>query len=673
MPYSTRIGILGLMAIIASAGVMTGMGDGDGAPRGCNFITACPTSQMSAEADIETCTALIPDLKGQVQLITCPEVTCCRIEQTPEPGTAVAIGQHEIRLTAIVCMDQIPARGDDNSMCNDSCMGAICTSIGECLVNFQVFEPNPQLQCPESVDPIHLNNDCTITVPDLRNDVAILACTEVSGIEINQDPAPGTIVFNPGFELEISFNLSEIDSCSVFVPILPVTECPADFTLFADDAETCATSMPADLCDAYLPECQVEQRLGFLYSCRTEPEAGALLPVGDTEVRLIIENCFGGMGAGEPGNGGCIEITELSCSLTITVEGPEPVLKCPEESPEIAPLQISQDCTVVVPDLRDLVTVNACMGTEFDLQQYPEPGSTREVSELGDLYVEVYLDFGKGSQYCYFFVPLTPYFDCDSSPLTVFYDENCEAVIPDLTDRIDFADCCDLIQESRADSRCGEIRITQTPAAGSPLTMETEVSIVVERCYSFSEQPVRGVQEECELIGSCVVVVTPVDDTPPVIANCPDDLTIGADADCLGTIPDLLVPDVTGLAIATDNCTPTDEIVLTQTPAPGSEIGLGTIIVTVTATDASGNSTTCSVTIELEENGCLNPPAPEPMPEPEPEPQPVPGCDPNTQSVNLLFSLLFHSPVCGATCPIAVSMMAFGFLALRRNVRRKRK
>ncbi|MCA9256455.1 MAG: hypothetical protein KDA33_12495, partial [Phycisphaerales bacterium] len=111
-----------------------------------------------------------------------------------------------------------------------------------------------------------------------------------------------------------------------------------------------------------------------------------------------------------------------------------------------------------------------------------------------------------------------------------------------------------------------------------------------------------------------------------------------------------------------DNCSALQDITLTQDPPEGTNLVLGPNNISVTATDAAGNSTTCTVEIFLEENGCLNPGG-----------QPVPGCDPNNQSVNLLFSLLFHSPVCGATCPLTVSMMLCGFLALRRNVRRRRR
>lgn len=681
MSNYSRFSILGLMAIVGSAAFLPGLVEGAWNVGKCDFITDCPTSQASVTADLETCMAAVPDYRDGVSVDLCNvEGSCYRVEQTPEPGTQVAIGDHEIRLSAIVCYDE-PARGtndNDNTMGNEPCMTADCVSIGECIVDLTVLEPTPQLQCPvEPLDPINLNLDCSVTVPDVLGNITWMACAEVEGFLVQQAPAAGETIFFPGSFISIRVFVEQLEQeCFISVPVRPVGECPTDITLQAD-GEACTTTMPADLCDAYLPDCQelVRSEFGF-YTCRTEPPAGATLGIGDTEVQLIIEECFFvQQGIGETGGDECIEIPELGCTLTVTVEGPTPTIKCPESEPELAPLQVSEDCTVVVPDLRGLVSVNACPGAEYELQQIPEPGSTYEISFDDFLFVYVYLE-EKGAT-CFFYVPLNPIVECPDSPQVISYDENCEAVVPDLTGDVVYADCCNEFSEQpgRADFRCGEIRITQIPEAGTPLTEETEVSIIVERCFIFeSETDLRGIQgEECSTLGSCVVILRPVDDTPPVIENCPDDLTIGADSDCLGVIPDLIVPDVTDLAIATDNCTPSDEIILTQSPAAGSEIGLGTTIVSLTATDAAGNSTTCSVTIELEENGCLNPPAPDPEPEPEPEPQPVPGCDPNNQSVNLLFSLLFHSPVCGATCPITVSMMFCGFLALRRSVRRRRR
>lgn len=66
---------------------------------------------------------------------------------------------------------------------------------------------------------------------------------------------------------------------------------------------------------------------------------------------------------------------------------------------------------------------------------------------------------------------------------------------------------------------------------------------------------------------------------------------------------------------------------------------------------------------------------PEPEPEPEPEPQPTP-CPQYASGLNLLFSLLFHSPVCGLGCPLTLVGTFCGIVALRtrrRHIRSRRR
>lgn len=63
---------------------------------------------------------------------------------------------------------------------------------------------------------------------------------------------------------------------------------------------------------------------------------------------------------------------------------------------------------------------------------------------------------------------------------------------------------------------------------------------------------------------------------------------------------------------------------------------------------------------------------PDPEPEPEPEPQPAP-CAAYKSGLNLLFSLLFHSPVCGLGCPLMMVGTFCGIIVMRRGHRRRRK
>ena len=81
------------------------------------------------------------------------------------------------------------------------------------------------------------------------------------------------------------------------------------------------------------------------------------------------------------------------------------------------------------------------------------------------------------------------------------------------------------------------------------------------------------------------------DTTPPVITSCAANQTVGAGSNCQAVVPDFTV----GMA-ATDNCT---AVVLTQSPAAGSSAPLGANVVTITARDATGNTSQCVATLAV--------------------------------------------------------------------------
>src|SRR5207248_522690 len=61
------------------------------------------------------------------------------------------------------------------------------------------------------------------------------------------------------------------------------------------------------------------------------------------------------------------------------------------------------------------------------------------------------------------------------------------------------------------------------------------------------------------------------------------------DSNCQATVPNVL----SGVT-ASDSCSATNGITLSQSPAAGTLVGLGAHTITVTATDAAGNSATCT-------------------------------------------------------------------------------
>jgi hypothetical protein len=89
------------------------------------------------------------------------------------------------------------------------------------------------------------------------------------------------------------------------------------------------------------------------------------------------------------------------------------------------------------------------------------------------------------------------------------------------------------------------------------------------------------------------VALTVVDRTGPVI-TAPADVVLTGDANDKAAVPNFL----TSLVVV-DNCTTSSAIVKAQSPTAGTQVGLGITTVTITATDAAGNTSqvTAKVTV----------------------------------------------------------------------------
>lgn len=150
------------------------------------------------------------------------------------------------------------------------------------------------------------------------------------------------------------------------------------------------------------------------------------------------------------------------------------------------------------------------------------------------------------------------------APVTVSVADNCQGTVPNLLSNVVATDGC---------TPANQLVMTQTPAAGTTLGLGLHsITIMVTDGSGNSST------------GS--VVLTVVDTTPPTILSSPASLTVSADDHCQGAVPNVLA-----MVVASDNCTSSNELVLTQTPAAGTLLGDGQYTIMITVTDASGNTT----------------------------------------------------------------------------------
>ena len=96
---------------------------------------------------------------------------------------------------------------------------------------------------------------------------------------------------------------------------------------------------------------------------------------------------------------------------------------------------------------------------------------------------------------------------------------------------------------------------------------------------------------------TCTFTVTVIDNTAPVIAGCPTNITTTNDPGACGALVSWTEPT------ATDNCTASGSLVWTKSHTPGSTFPVGSTLVTYTARDAAGNtSLVCSFTVTVNDS-----------------------------------------------------------------------
>jgi len=140
----------------------------------------------------------------------------------------------------------------------------------------------------------------------------------------------------------------------------------------------------------------------------------------------------------------------------------------------------------------------------------------------------------------------------------------CQAMVPDFASSAIATDACSSF-----------LTRDQTPEPGTLVSVGTHTVTV-------------SVTDEAGNTGTCTVTLTVIDNIAPA-GDCPPAQSVNADSDCKAA-----VPDFTAALLATDNCTPANALVKTQSPAAGTRLPAGTHEITLTVTDAAGNSSMCS-------------------------------------------------------------------------------
>jgi hypothetical protein len=283
------------------------------------------------------------------------------------------------------------------------------------------------------------------------------------------------------------------------------------------------------------------------------PIPGTPAPLGPTTVTFTVDDTRG---------------NTASCAATFTVVDTTPpeILSCGAAGGGDLTLPTPTDsCTVALPDFTgEVVAADNC--GPVTISQFPPPGAL-----LGpDTYTIAFIatDGAGGESSCsrtLHVVDATPPVVVCPPDQTAVLGVECFAPVPDLTVLASISD------------NCGLASIGQSPEAGS--LVGPGAYIVTLNVYDNGGNFV-----------SCSINFTVVDNLPPSIIACAPDLQAAADANCGG-----VVPDFAGSIEAYD-CS---SFTVTQSPLPGTLVGLGDTAVTLTVTDSLGFSSACTATFNV--------------------------------------------------------------------------
>ncbi len=168
---------------------------------------------------------------------------------------------------------------------------------------------------------------------------------------------------------------------------------------------------------------------------------------------------------------------------------------------------------------------------------------------------------------------VAPSIVCPSDMMVVDMEDDCSALVPDMTGLAIVEDNC------QVDT------VYQSIEAGSVLST-THDSVFVITLY---------VEDTAGNIDSCSATFRTVDVTQPVITGCEQDIIVPLSASCM-----LEIPDLTDSVDVDVDCS---DVSIVQSPAPGmvESFDGDEIPVRLFVTDAAGNSTFCTIIVSAED------------------------------------------------------------------------
>ncbi|MEL1242144.1 HYR domain-containing protein [Flavobacterium flavipallidum] len=507
--------------------------------RAFNIIdTTNPVLTAEANQDVNlnaSCMITIPNLvDGSTATDNCSGIT---ITQSPLAGTTQAAVHNGTINVTVTATD---AAGNTNS---------------KTVVITAKDVTNPVLTAEANQD-VNLNASCMITIPNLVD--GSTATDNCTGITITQSPLAGTsqaAVHNGTINVTVTATdaAGNTNSKTIVITAKDVTNpvLTAEANQDVNLNTSCMITIP-NLVDG---------------STATDNCSGITItqsPLAGTTQAAV--------------HNGTINVTVTATDAAGNTNSKTVVITAKDVTNPVLTAEANQDvnlnasCMITIPNLVDGSTAtDNCTG--ITITQSPLAGTSQAAVHNGTINVTVTATDAAGNTNSKTIVITAK--DVTNPVLTaeanqdVNLNTSCMITIPNLVDG------------STATDNCSGITITQSPLAGT-----TQAAV-----HNGTINVTVTATDAAGNTNSKTVVITAKDVTNPVLtAEANQDVNLNAS--CMITIPNL----VDG-STATDNCT---GITITQSPLAGTTqaaVHNATIIVTVTATDAAGNTNSKTVVI----------------------------------------------------------------------------
>lgn len=406
---------------------------------------------------------------------------------------------------------------------------------------------SPVVSCPGTITESATTN-CEFSVPDYSSAVTFSDnCNAVGSLTFNQDIPVGTALPVGTHTLTITVTDPDANSsnCSFDIEVVD-GEAPTITSCAPDQIENVGNSCEANIGDytslvSATDNCDVPADLTVTQS----PSVGTIIN-STTTVTITVTDQAGNFS---------------TCDLEVTLnDNVPPVPDCSNDTVVV----VNSSCEYGAPDVTGLVTgVDNCSAfADMTVTQNITPGTTLTGSDQ----IEITLtDENGNSGTCLLNVipddQIAPVISCPANQL-FSNSSNCDYAITDFTALASVTD------------NCTNVSVSQLPAVGTELGTGTHEVMLI------AEDP-SGNTDTCSFFLTITENVDPTIDCPADVSTCDPIVTYNA-------------------PVVTENCT---GFILTQTDisglTSGDEFPIGITTQSYEVADSSGNTASCSFTIEV--------------------------------------------------------------------------